>query len=97
MASEGTRAYSTRVGGTLGTFYCWISETFFTTPTNGATNTVFAAAAPAVRADVEKYKGAYLMPTGIITSPGKVGLDTDLAKELWGALVSILKERGVEI
>ena len=60
-------------------------------------NTVFAAAAPAVRANTEKYRGAYLMPTGIITSPGKVGLDTDLAKELWGTLESILVEIGVEV
>ncbi|KAJ3492202.1 hypothetical protein NLI96_g135 [Meripilus lineatus] len=95
--TEGTRAYSTRVGGTLGAFYRWIGETFFITPTNGALNPVFAAAAPVVRAEVEKYKGAFLMPIGIITSPGKIGLDTNLAKELWGTLESILKEMGVEI
>lgn len=90
-------AFGIRKGGVFGGIYAWISEHFFTTPTNGAYNSVFAASAPVVRANPETYKGVYLRPTGVISTPGKDGVKPDLAKELWGTTEEILKEIGVDI
>lgn len=84
-------------GGVIGAIFAWFSEHFFTTPTNGAYNSVFAASAPVVRANPEKYKGAYLRPIGVISTPGKDGVKTDLAKELWRTTEELLKEIGVEL
>lgn len=90
-------AFGIRTGGFFGGLYAWICEHVFTTPTNGAQNSIFAACATVVRAHAEKYKGSYLLPTGVIGIPGKDGVKADLAKELWGTTEEILKEIGVEI
>lgn len=90
-------AFGIRTGGVFGGLYVWICEHFFATPTNGAQNSIFAACATVVRAHAEKYKGVYLLPTGVIGTPGKDGVKADLAKELWGTTEEILKDIGVEI
>jgi len=48
-------------------------------PEVGVYNSCFAAAAPKVREDREKWKGTYLDPVGSIAEPRREGL----AKELW--------------
>lgn len=57
---------------------------------------MFAAAAPTVRANADKYKGVYLRPTGVIGTPNKDALKVELAQELWGTTEAILKEIGVD-
>ena len=73
-----------------------MSENFFLSPEDGALNTAFAAAAPTVRANADKYKGVYLRPTGVIGTPNKDALKVELAQELWGTTEAILKEIGVD-
>ncbi|KAF7977330.1 hypothetical protein HWV62_4109 [Athelia sp. TMB] len=56
----------------------------FTTPTAQAGDpSVFAAAAPAVRAHADAYKGAYLVPVGKISTPSPDAMIARLAQELW--------------
>ena len=56
----------------------------FTTPIAQAGDpSVFAAAAPAVRAHADAYKGAYLVPVGKIAPPSADAMDARLAQELW--------------
>ena len=74
-----------------------MSSTFFASSADGALNSVFAAAAPTVRANAENYKGAYLRPTGVIGIPNKDALKVELAQELWETTETILKEIGVDV
>ncbi|CAL1701532.1 unnamed protein product [Somion occarium] len=69
----------------------------FVAPEKGAYASVFAAAAPVVRAESQKYKAAYIAgPTATITPPHfKDADDPMLAKELWETTESILKDIGV--
>ncbi|KAF7983220.1 hypothetical protein HWV62_23504 [Athelia sp. TMB] len=56
----------------------------FTTPIAQAGDpSVFAAAAPAVRAHADAYKGAYLVPVGKISTPSADAMIARLAQELW--------------
>ncbi|KAF7977327.1 hypothetical protein HWV62_4103 [Athelia sp. TMB] len=56
----------------------------FTTPLErGGDPSVFAAAAPAVRARADEFRGAYLLPVGKIALPSKDARDERLAGELW--------------
>lgn len=57
---------------------------YFTTPLERAGDpSVFAAASPEVRANADKFKGAYLTPVGRITKPSTDALNAHLAKDLW--------------
>lgn len=49
----------------------------------GAWTGLFAAASPIVRADPEKYKGAYLVPFGKIEQASADARNPQLAKDLW--------------
>ncbi|KAF7983225.1 hypothetical protein HWV62_23514 [Athelia sp. TMB] len=56
----------------------------FTTPlARGGDPSVFAAAAPAVRARADEFRGAYLLPVGKIALPSKDARDERLAGALW--------------
>ncbi|KAG6907738.1 hypothetical protein DXG01_007538 [Tephrocybe rancida] len=68
---------------------------FFDIPEVGAYTSCFAAASPAIRANPEKYKGAFLEPVGIITEPSENAKDDKLAKELWETTESILANVGI--
>ncbi|KAI0790325.1 NAD-P-binding protein [Abortiporus biennis] len=70
---------------------------FFIPTEQGSYASVFAAVAPTVRAEPEKYKGAYLTPPGVISKPSKDAENPELAKELWDTTESLLKEIGVEV
>lgn len=63
-------------------------------PTHGASAVAFAAAGSQVRAEAEKYKGAYIKPEGIGRT-SRAGEDEELAKELWDTTEGLVKEWGL--
>ena len=61
-------------------------------PSEGAYASVFAAASPEVKANREKYMGAYLVPPGrIATPPERRAESVELAQELWDTTELILQ------
>lgn len=68
---------------------------FFLTPDKGATASTFAATAPVVRAEADKYNGAYLSETGGFNKVPATGKDDALAGELCDTSEALLKEIGV--
>jgi len=68
---------------------------FFVVPEVGAYNSCFAAASPLVRQHPEKYKGAYLVPVGVIEEAGKNAKREDLALELWETTERVLKDLAI--
>jgi hypothetical protein len=62
------------------------------TPIEGATTALFAATSPTVWAEREKYKGAYLIPPGLIEEPVGNGQDAKLARELWVTSENVVKD-----
>ncbi|KAF9559293.1 NAD-binding protein [Agrocybe pediades] len=77
-------------------YISWITTTlnsWFSYPQRaGAFTSVFAAASPEVKAEPEKYRGAYLIPVARIAKPSKNAQDERLAKELWETTEAKLKE-----
>ncbi|TRM65860.1 hypothetical protein BD626DRAFT_486052 [Schizophyllum amplum] len=61
-------------------------------PIDGATTSLFAATAPEVRAEKDKYGGAYLVPFGQIASGSAMAQDEVLAKKLWDLSESVVQE-----
>ena len=62
------------------------------TPLQGAITSLFAATAPEVQQNKNKYAGAYLMPFGV-SSPddeSQEAKDPALAKELWATTEKIV-------
>lgn len=96
-STDGNQSFAKKKGGVIGAVYGWWANHFFAVPDAGALNSVFAAVAPTVRSNPEKYKGSFLQPTGVISTPSKDALSVDLARELWGTTESVLKEIGVEV
>ena len=68
---------------------------FFMLPEAGAHNSCFAAASPLIRQHPEQFKGAYLVPCGVIEEPGKNAKRNDLALELWKTSERLLKDIGI--
>ncbi|KAH9933902.1 NAD(P)-binding protein [Fomitopsis serialis] len=69
----------------------------WTPPTRGAFTSVFAAAAPAVRQETERYKAAYLLPPGRIGAPPHPDARNPvLARELWDTTERLLREMGID-
>jgi len=68
---------------------------FFDTPEVGAYTPCFAAASPEIRANPDRYKGAFIDPVGLITEPSENARNNKLAKELWETTESILKDAGI--
>lgn len=70
----------------------------FAAPTKGAYSSVFAAAAPIVKAKAAEYGGAYMNGD---TTLGKKGVPSEdcwndeLAAELWATTKTLLEELGV--
>ncbi|RPD65672.1 NAD-P-binding protein [Lentinus tigrinus ALCF2SS1-7] len=68
----------------------------FASPSEGAHTSVFAAASPKVKAERDKYKGAFLWPPGKLSEPPVPEFDnTELAEEVWNTVETHLKEWGV--
>lgn len=93
--SDGVQAYAHSAGPILAPIYAFIANAFFMTPEKGAYSPVYAAAAPAVRAESGKYRGAYVVPPGMLGRAGKQAQDPELAKELWETTEKILGEMGL--
>ncbi len=67
--------------------WAWLT---FDTPSEGAYGTVFAVASPDVRADRDKYKGAYIVPPGLVGTPQTPQAESaELAEELWQTTESL--------
>ena len=76
------------VGPLIKTVLRWI----FVSPTEGAYASVFAAASPVVKAERDRYKGAWLEPPGkLVTPPTSHAEDKELAEELWKTTETILQ------
>ncbi|KAL1732111.1 hypothetical protein EV714DRAFT_282969 [Schizophyllum commune] len=61
-------------------------------PLDGATTPLFAAAAPEVWAEKEKYAGAYVVPFGQITPGSELARDEALATKLWDLTERVVNE-----
>ncbi|KAL1708298.1 hypothetical protein EV121DRAFT_277271 [Schizophyllum commune] len=61
-------------------------------PLDGATTPLFAAAAPEVWAEKEKYAGAYVVPFGQIAPGSELARDEALAKKLWALSERVVNE-----
>ncbi|KZT68900.1 NAD(P)-binding protein [Daedalea quercina L-15889] len=73
-------------------------RTLWTPPARGAFTSVFAAAAPDVRADAERYRGAFLQPPGRIgTPPHPDARNPALARELWDTTERLLTGMGIDV
>ena len=70
---------------------------FFVTPEVGAYSSCFAAASPLIRQHPEKYKGAYLLPVGVLAEQGQNAKRDDLAHDLWETTERILKGLSISI
>lgn len=68
---------------------------FATDPAQGAYTSCFAAASPLVRAEPEKYKGAYLEPVGKIGAASANSQRVDLQDELWATTERYLEGPGL--
>jgi len=55
-------------------------------PLEGAMTSLFAATHPIIWAEKERFKGAYLMPYGVVESPGEEAMNPRLAEELWNTV-----------
>jgi len=60
-----------------------ILRLFTLPPDQGAWTSLFAAASPAVRSNVEIYKGAYVVPYSKPVEPNANAGNPQLAKDLW--------------
>ncbi|THH31082.1 hypothetical protein EUX98_g3100 [Antrodiella citrinella] len=91
-------ASSSRQGWFLGAIYTWLTHALTPSASQGAYTRVFAAVAPVVRAEGEKYEGAFLMPPAQITKAIiKPADDPELARELWETTERLVKEIGLEV
>ncbi|KAI6169778.1 hypothetical protein EDD17DRAFT_1463378 [Pisolithus thermaeus] len=68
---------------------------FAATPELGAYNTIFAAAAPVVRREREKYGGGYLAPVGKLEEIEEERELDERARELWDTVEKFLKEKEI--
>ncbi|KAF9477152.1 NAD-P-binding protein [Pholiota conissans] len=95
VASVGANAFLYGVpyaGKFVATF---LGPLFFIPWLQGARTSAFAAAGKAVKDDVKKYKGAYLVPVAKLAEPSASAKNERLAKELDETTRAILKEIGV--
>ncbi|TFK52451.1 NAD(P)-binding protein [Heliocybe sulcata] len=73
----------------------WLFKFIFVTPPVAAFNSAFAATSPAVRANPEKFRGAYLHPVGKVNAGNKPAQDPALREELYSTTLTILRDLGV--
>ncbi|KAK1991663.1 daunorubicin C-13 ketoreductase [Colletotrichum falcatum] len=90
VATGGTRVIGNSV------FLLLRAATFLSTD-QGAATSLFAATAPEVRANPEKFKGKYLEPFGEVVTPNPVAKDTEQARGLWDNTTAGVNKYLVEI
>ncbi|KAH9928812.1 NAD-P-binding protein [Fomitopsis serialis] len=94
--TDGAQNWLATLGtGFLATLATWIVSLFFTLPTIAAYGTVFASAAPEVRAEPRKYRAAYITPPTKNTGLNEKARDPVAARELWELTERTLKDIGV--
>lgn len=59
---------------------------------DGSYTILFAAAAPEVKKDADRYKGSYLVPIGKLASPSARAQNDELATELWDTTERFMQE-----
>lgn len=80
----------------IGPLAMFVFSKVFKPATVGAYASVFAAGSPTVKAERDKYKGAFLWPPGKLDKPPAPQVEsTELAEEVWNTTEKLLKEWGV--
>ncbi|KAI0635316.1 NAD-P-binding protein [Trametes polyzona] len=80
----------------FGSIVKFIMDSFFVTAVEGAYTSAFAAASPVVKAEREKYKGAYLDPPGkLVPPPAPQAESKELAEQLWATTEAVLATFGL--
>ena len=87
-AENASKLFAWPVGRTL----LAISRLTFMSVVDGSRTTEFAAAAPEVRKNAEKYRGQFLVPIAKLSAPSKEALDDELGLELWNTTERFMKE-----
>ena len=91
--TEGSQKDPTNSIPILGPIIRFFLTLYLLHPSEGAYASVFAAASPEVKANREKYMGAYLVPPGrIATPPERRAESAELAQELWDTTELILQK-----
>ncbi|EMD41123.1 hypothetical protein CERSUDRAFT_103441 [Gelatoporia subvermispora B] len=93
--TDGVQNYAHSFGPFVSRLYAGIANILFATPAKGAHSSVFAAAAPVVRANVREYRGGFIRPPAQLSKTSKMADDPGLAKELWETTEKILNDIGV--
>ncbi|KAH8097034.1 NAD-P-binding protein [Cristinia sonorae] len=93
--TEGTQIVMNDNNWILRPILTFLSNLLLPTAVKGAYTQVFAAVAPIVRQEADKYKGVFLMPPAVISKTSKPGESGELAKELWETTEALLNELGV--
>ncbi|KAL6306000.1 NAD-P-binding protein [Sparassis latifolia] len=98
VRTEGLRNDAAHLPPVVSTLFSLLVDVGWATPSKGAYTSVFAAATPAVRAQPDVYKDAYLEPPGKLGSPpNQDAKSPELAEELWNTTVEILSNLGIVI
>lgn len=68
----------------IGSMFAWLLNYFALSPTQGSYTTLFAGTSPKIKADAERFKGAYIVPFGRVEKGGSMSRDVaGLGKDLW--------------
>ncbi|KAJ8482844.1 hypothetical protein ONZ45_g14808 [Pleurotus djamor] len=67
------------------------------TPEEGAYTSLFAAASPVIRAEKDRFKGAYVKPFGVVIEPLKQTKNAEIGEELVAFTEEFLREVGVDV
>lgn len=96
--SDGVKKWIESLGsGPVASFVRYMINLFFTMPTHGAYSTVFAAAAPEVRAEPRKFRGSYITPPTKHSQLTPKARDPETSKDLWELTERVLKDVGVTV
>lgn len=91
--TEGNRRHMRdEVGPVRRSIYKFLAATILLDSSKGATSSTFAASAPIVRAEADKYKGSYLNESGGFNKVPATGKDDALTEEFMGTAEALLKE-----
>lgn len=76
-------------------FYRLVLNLIFGPMRQGAMNSAYTAASPAVKAKCEVFKGAYVDPVGKIIAPSAAAMEERLGNELYNTTLEILEELNI--
>lgn len=77
--------------GIAAVIMAWFVRTFGLTSEQGSFTSLFAATSPEIKAQPEKWKGAYVEPFNRWTEVGGYGNDKQLAKDLWACSEEVME------